>query len=288
MGANEAEDVGMPGGDATVAVQGPAEGTHGGRLVPTAVAPSAAPAVDGIESDEAGEASASAWEFKGDEGYGGRVLARVREDMVIWTLDAHESGGRAYPAEEVFEPGLALSVLLANEVVHLGSLRWRKDLPEAALNLPGLSVDCSDVFAWGCSDVEPLAHGDVEAVYRMWLRDPHWGPAVWCMLRRREMPQRPVERRIRETGAWDLDALRAEHGLRANRYDGVSAALAARKYAAYAAWERGRGGDPLPFDAGWWSGWKAYVAANPGWRDAAWEAGDAEAARAFREREGHD
>jgi len=41
----------------------------------------------------------------------------------------------------------------------------------------------------------------------------HNGPAVWCIQQRKQMPQRPVEDRIRAGGIWDLDSM----GLLPNR-----------------------------------------------------------------------
>ena len=70
-----------------------------------------------------------------------------------------------------------------------------------------LCVNCSDVFAWGCADAEGAAHSEVSDLYDHWLKDPDWGAAIWCMKKRNQMPQRPVERAIRSAWVWDLDAL---------------------------------------------------------------------------------
>ena len=209
-------------------------------------------------------------------------LARlVTPRKVEWTMDwsgLKEDGTRRHPdkpeTEQVFEETGALALLLINDVLHLNSHHWEDAWPREARGTLFMGVDCSDVFAWGCSDSEGAGHADIEAVYRHWIRDRVWGPAVWCMIKRREMPQRPVEKRIRDAGIWDLDALRVEHGLRANHYDGVSGVWAGHKYLAYSAWERAGGREPLPFDAKWWDGWRLFTAANPDWSDAAWKAED--------------
>lgn len=209
------------------------------------------------------------------------VTRVVTEAQAIWTMDwtgRNPDGTRMHPdmpdTEEVFEADRALALLLINEAVSLNSHHWMDAWPKDARATVHLGVNCSDVFAWGCADSEDAVHADLEDVYRHWARDPIWGCAVWSMIRRQQMPQRPVERDIRAAGIWDLDALQAQHGLRANQYDGISGIQAGRKYEAYCAWERASGNEPAPFDATWWEGWRRYVAANPGWEDAAWKAED--------------
>lgn len=185
-----------------------------------------------------------------------------------------------------FEDGRALAALLVAEQVILNSHWWEKSWPEAAKASVSVAADCSDVFAWGCADAENVPFREIEPLYRMWAKDPSWGVQVWCIIQRKEMPQRPVEKRIREGGIWDLDALQIEHDLRPNHYDGASGVIAGRKYRAYCDWERARGGKPLPFDSQWWSGWKEFTAANPGWQDDAWKAADTAALDEFKARAG--
>jgi hypothetical protein len=218
----------------------------------------------------------------------------VTEGQAIWTMrwdGVNADGTRKYPdkpeTEEVFEEAKGLALLLANEVVHLNAHHWRDDWPKDARETLYLGVDCSDVFVWGCSDSEGATHKDIEDVYRHWLKDARWGVAVWCMIKRGQMPQRPVEKRIRDAGIWDLDALKAQHGLSANHYDGISGVQADQKYEAYCAWERGQGADPMPFDAKWWEGWRRFTEANPDWQDAAWKAEEERRRTAWRMENGY-
>jgi hypothetical protein len=175
----------------------------------------------------------------------------------------------------------ALAIMLLNEAVftsehrHSGGGRGHD-------GATALHVTCNDVFMWGCADLEEMAHDRIDEVYGFWEKDPRWGTAVWCMIQRRELPQRPVLDRIRKAGIWDVDALVAEHGLRPNHYDGVSMAYAMRKRDAYVAWCGDEGTEPLPFDAGWWAGWKAFTDAHPGWHDDAWKQGDVAARETWR------
>lgn len=219
----------------------------------------------------------------------------VTEAQAIWQMEwgqRNPDGTRKYPdkpeVEEVFEEGPAFALLVINEVVHLNSHHWMNRWPKDARATIHMGVDCSDVFAWGCSDSEDATYADIESVYRHWLKDPTWGGAVWSMIRRRQMPQRPVEKRIRDAGIWDLDALQAEHGLLPNHYDGISDVQAGQKYEAYCAWERGEGREPLPYDAQWWEGWRRFVAARPDWYDAAWKAEEERRRLAWRTENGYE
>jgi len=111
------------------------------------------------------------------------------------------------PPEDIFEKDPALAVLLAHEVVFLNDHWWENDWPDRAKEAASLNVACNDVFAWGCSDAERLPYSEIEALYGHWEKDREWGAAVWCMKRRNQMPQKPVEDRIRKAGIWDLDAM---------------------------------------------------------------------------------
>ncbi|OJY66474.1 hypothetical protein [Rhizobium sp. 60-20] len=112
--------------------------------------------------------------------------------------------------EMVFEKDRALAELLHKEVIFLNSFWWEKELPERIQESINVLVQCSDIFAWACADAEPLPYAEIERLWRMWKTDQHWGPAVWCMLRRKQMPQKPVEAAIRKAGIWDLDSLNLE------------------------------------------------------------------------------
>lgn len=187
---------------------------------------------------------------------------RVRWEMT------HQDGCK----EMIFEDELALAALLMSEVVFTNSHWWQKDWPEAARKTTSLNVNCNDVFAWGCADAEEMAHEDIETVYDHWQKDPSWGTAIWCMIKRKEMPQRPVQKLIEDGGKWDFNELCKMHGLRANHYDGVSRVIARLKYSAYSSWAVRVGKVVLPFDPQWWSGWKEYTDANPDWNCPEWKA----------------
>lgn len=208
----------------------------------------------------------------------------VDHSFASWQL--RSSPDAEDPKGEV-QTDAALAIMLLNEAVFTCPVHAASDqegeVPTATL----LFVTCNDVFMWGCSDLEEMRHDQIAEVYDLWEKDPQWGTAIWCMIQRRELPQRPVLERIRKTEVWDVDALVAEHGLRPNHYDGVSMALTMRKRDAYEVWCAERGVEPLPFDAGWWAGWKEFTEAHPEWYDDAWKAGDAAARKAWRMENGY-
>lgn len=102
----------------------------------------------------------------------------------------------------------ALIELLQNEVIFLNSFWFEDECPDRAKKAIGVFVICNDTFAWGCADGEDLPYDEIGNLYQMWKRDPSWGADVWCMVRRNQMPQKPVEEEIRKAGIWDLDSLK--------------------------------------------------------------------------------
>lgn len=207
------------------------------------------------------------------------IKTKVEADDIEWEMDwsgVDENGNRKYPdkpeKEMVFEEEGALALMLLNRVFHVNDHWWHKDWPEDARKVISFNVNCSDIFAWGCSDSEELPFDEIKNLYDLWRKDPAFGHAIWCMIRRREMPQQPVEESIRKMGIWDLEDLKKTHGLRANCYDGIFGEIARHKYEVYADWERSRGNEPVPFDIEWHKAWKLYVEANPDYKDSDWEA----------------
>ncbi len=171
----------------------------------------------------------------------------IKPEDIEWEMDWGPNPPTGKPAKEMmFEREKALAHLFLNEVIYTSSHWWkhfklgdrkegggyhsvpREDAEWSAEDseIISINVNCNDVFAWGCADSEALPHREIENLYRMWVKDPLWGPAVWCMIQRRQMPQKPVGDRIRAAGIWDLDSL----GLGTNTQDAeVQAMFAALK-----------------------------------------------------------
>lgn len=66
-----------------------------------------------------------------------------------------------------------------------------------------LFINCNDLFAWACMDGEDLKYSEIEELYRIWRNDKRWGVQKWCCKKRNERPQMPVEKKMKEDGAWD-------------------------------------------------------------------------------------
>ena len=150
---------------------------------------------------------------------------------IEWEMDWSQTdseGNRKWPdkpeKEMVFEGELAVAHLLINDVIFLNSHHYEKEWTEEARKSTALLVNCNDVFAWGCADAEEISFEEVESMYRIWKDNPTYGAALWCMIKRREMPQGPVADAMRKAGV-DLDAFQKEHNLRINFYDGFGFAL---------------------------------------------------------------
>jgi hypothetical protein len=123
----------------------------------------------------------------------------IADNDVEWLYETNDK------KENVFERDQALALMLINNVIFTNSHWYEDDWPQRAKDSIGVVVDCSDVFAWGCADGQDLPFDEIENLYRMWRKGPRWGPAVWCMIQRNQMPQPPVEDAIRKEGIWQLD-----------------------------------------------------------------------------------
>lgn len=97
-----------------------------------------------------------------------------------------------------------LAHLLINSVIFCNNGHWKKDWPKDHITV---HVNCNDVFAWGCADSEDITNDEVIELYKMWRKDPTWGPAIWCIKKRNLMPQKPVYDAIKKEGIWDLDSM---------------------------------------------------------------------------------
>ncbi len=139
------------------------------------------------------------------------VLANVRDSEI----DVHlKTGIDIRHSEFAFDK--ALAVLLVNGVVGANALHWRRDLAAQDQKLSVLLVDCSDVFAWGVSDSEPLPFEETKRVYRMWRHDRVWGSSAWAVMARGQAPHERAAESMAQAG-WDVAAL-IEGGTAAREY----------------------------------------------------------------------
>lgn len=144
-----------------------------------------------------------------------RIIS-VGNDDVYWEMEWDQERFPDKPKNElIFEPNQALASLLINEVILLNSHWWEEKWNKKEQNKFYISVICSDIFAWGCCDSEEMGYNELQDVYDHWLKDNAWGPAIWCIKKRNELPQKPVYDAIMKAGIWNLD----EMGLKENQYD---------------------------------------------------------------------
>jgi hypothetical protein len=197
---------------------------------------------------------------------------------LAWPEDVKLDGDVEYLYEDEegktrssFHEDVALAAMLLNGAINLNSNWWEDDWPKEARKGTAILVNTNDIFAWGCADAERITYEEIEQVYRYWVKDHIWGTAIWAIIREKQMPQRPVEKSIRDGGVWDLDALQKEHGLRANYYDGISHVISMKKRQAYVQWCHECCRKPLPYDGGWWAGWNEFIKANPDWNTSVWK-----------------
>lgn len=110
------------------------------------------------------------------------------------------------PIEYIFQTSGALAHLLLNEVIFLNTHWYRDDWPDDAKKTLVLAVNANDVFAWGCADAESIEKCEIETLYRLWTHEHHWGPAAWCIFKRKREPQAPV-RKAMEGAGWNIEWL---------------------------------------------------------------------------------
>jgi len=48
------------------------------------------------------------------------------------------------------------------------------------------SVNCNDMFYWGCADCEEMYAEDIDKIYDIWKKDGYYGVLAWASLRRGE------------------------------------------------------------------------------------------------------
>jgi len=121
---------------------------------------------------------------------------------------SEEEGGIIVKCEfngkEEFEPEKALAVLLLEDKIILNNNWWMDEWTEEQKKQFSINLDCSDVFAWGCSDAESLVFSELNDVFNHYEKDNDWGTQVWCIKKRNMLPQKPVFDTIQKEGAWDL------------------------------------------------------------------------------------
>ena len=148
---------------------------------------------------------------------------KIHQDDVCWYYTDHKDNSGS---EWIFEESQAIAYLLATEILLSNRPWWDKTLTKKQQQLTTLAVLCNDVFAWGCADAEDIDYDDLEDLWNYYVKDPVNGPIVWCIIKRKSMPQKPVYDDIQNAGIWDLNKIK---GLEPNYYDAMCKENAERR-----------------------------------------------------------
>jgi hypothetical protein len=130
------------------------------------------------------------------------------QDRSLWDKKITIEIPLACLQEDYEEPEYKLAHLLAKEVVFTNNGWWFKEENKPwQEDYTTLHVNCNDVFAWGAADAENITFSEISELYEIWKKDEVWGPAIWCVKKRKMIPQDPVVKLIKDAGIWDLDEI---------------------------------------------------------------------------------
>jgi hypothetical protein len=92
--------------------------------------------------------------------------------------------------------GNMVAKLLDEQVLFVG---WDQNFLETIT----LYVNCSDVFAWGGADAEPVKSSELPELFEMHDDDPIYGSTKWVCKKRNMQPQFPLIEKMKEYDKWD-------------------------------------------------------------------------------------
>jgi len=119
--------------------------------------------------------------------------------------------------EMVLEEHQALALFIQEEIILINTHWYKADWNKEQKKTLSMGVNCSDIFAWGCADSETIYLKDIDTLWQYYSKDPKWGPTLWCINKRKELPQKPVYKNIQADGIWNLDKL----PLQTNHYNKI-------------------------------------------------------------------
>lgn len=100
-----------------------------------------------------------------------------------------------------------LAHLILEEEVFCNNGWWyKKEGIEWKEDAVSLHVNCNDFFYWGCADAEELLYHEISDLYKFWTKDKVYGSLAWCVKKRKQRPQPPVEKEMIKRG-YDIDSL---------------------------------------------------------------------------------
>lgn len=65
-----------------------------------------------------------------------------------------------------------------------------------------VSVNCNDLFVWGCADAEEITKGELPELFKM-IREGSYGLEKWACKKRNTRPQQPIRELMKELGHWE-------------------------------------------------------------------------------------
>lgn len=113
----------------------------------------------------------------------------------VWRKEeTRDLAGSVYDRDAPDESRM-VAELLMNEVLFVNSRPYvsnpwdKKDASSIGGPTLVLFVICNDIFAWACADAECVSMKELPYLYEAWRADRTWGAAVWCIKKRKQMPQ---------------------------------------------------------------------------------------------------
>jgi hypothetical protein len=91
--------------------------------------------------------------------------------------------------------------LLKQEVLICINVSDHDEYTGETIRTIGLWVNCSDLFAWGTADAEPITTQELSELYKASLS--LGGVDKWCCKKRGLQPQRAVAKDWKERGLWE-------------------------------------------------------------------------------------
>lgn len=99
--------------------------------------------------------------------------------------------------DECTEPEEMIAYMLIEGVLFTNNGHWDQKWPKDKTTL---HVNCNDVFAWGCADAEDISYSEIPELFNMFKKDEYYGPTMWCIKKRKQMPQKPLADRMIAAG----------------------------------------------------------------------------------------
>lgn len=104
-----------------------------------------------------------------------------------------------------FEADIALTYLLAKDLLIINNYWWEKTWSERQQNLISVGVNCSDTFGYAVADAEELLYSEIEDLFQHVMKDDEWGSIVWCIKKRKQKPIEPLYDILLKSDLWKDD-----------------------------------------------------------------------------------